>query len=275
MGDINQNQFQLNNNDSENDQRALQRSNVDSKLSVPYGEAPQRHHLSTHTDDSNRWLVTAADEERGRGTGFMLTLKRWWDQRYPQRKHVSKQNLRGNAARFKKEITINDSTEAIQDVQKQGSVEMKINLLRNKPMSAQTLRDNAVRFRRNSSLLNLIEVRDRTDVEPKVRDIIHSDQNRNENIATGNERDSEIQCDMTNGVSTEVDADENQNADVEHGNNRENLETIIDEDDETKSIRFRFMKILHTLTPTTKNIEKRAIDKDQEKISDTEFIRGK
>ena len=50
-------------------------------------------------------------------------------------------------------------------------------------MSAQTLRDNAVRFHRNSSLLNLIEVRDGTDVEPEVTVTIPNDQSRNEDMA--------------------------------------------------------------------------------------------
>ena len=54
MGDIDQNQFQPNSNDSENEQGAFQGSNVDRELSVPYGEAPQRHHLSTYTDDEKR-----------------------------------------------------------------------------------------------------------------------------------------------------------------------------------------------------------------------------
>ena len=54
MGDIDQNQFQPNNIDSENEQRALQGSNVYRELSVPEGEAPQRHHLSTYTDDEKR-----------------------------------------------------------------------------------------------------------------------------------------------------------------------------------------------------------------------------
>ena len=139
IGDIDENQFQPNNNDRENEQRALQGSNADRELSVQEGEAPQRHHLSTYTDDEKRWLVIAADEERNRGTGFMLGLKRRWDQCYPQRKHVSKQNLRDNAARFQKEIMINDSTESIQDEHEQDTIlndnfqwtnEMKINLLK-------------------------------------------------------------------------------------------------------------------------------------------------
>ena len=310
MGDIDQNQFQPNSNDSENEQGAFQGSNVDRELSVPYGEAPQRHHLSTYTDDEKRWLVIAAEEERSRGTGFMLRLKRRWDQRYPQKKHISKQNLRDNAARFKKEITINNSTEAIHGEQEQDTVlnanikwtnEMKINLLKieeserkrgrgfmkrmkdawdaiygDKPMSAQTLRDNAVRFRKNSSLLSLLEVRDRTDVEPEVSDTIPTNQNRNANIGNGNERDSEIEFDMTNEVSVEVDAGENQSADVEYEINLENLENVNDEDDDTRSMRLRFMEILHTLTPTTKaHIDKRErLPKIKKEISNAEFIRA-
>ena len=34
-------------------------------------------------------------------------------------------------------------------------------------MSAQTLRDDATRFRKDNSLLNLITVRDRNNVEPE------------------------------------------------------------------------------------------------------------
>ena len=40
------------------------------------GEAQTKHPLSTYTDDEKRWLVTTADEERSKGTGFMLRLKR-------------------------------------------------------------------------------------------------------------------------------------------------------------------------------------------------------
>ena len=41
----------------------------------------------------------------------------------------------------------------------------------NSTISAQTLRDNAARFRKDHSLLNLITVRDRNDVEPETIDI--------------------------------------------------------------------------------------------------------
>jgi len=136
--------------------------------------------------------LIAGEEEHGRGTGFVPELKRRWNQRYIQKNHGTKQNLRDNAARFKNKIIINGSTEAIEDQQEQETVvnanikwinETKINLLkieerdrkrrrgfmkrmkevwdaiyRDIPMSTSTLRDNAVRFHRNSSLLNLMEL---------------------------------------------------------------------------------------------------------------------
>ena len=46
--------------------------------------------------------MTAADEERSKDIGFMLRLKRRWDEQYPEKNRVSKQNLRDNAERFKK-----------------------------------------------------------------------------------------------------------------------------------------------------------------------------
>ena len=103
-------------------------------------------------------------------------------------------------------------------------------------------------------MLSLIEVRDRTDVEPEVSDTISNNQNRNANNANGTERDSEIEFDMTNEVIVEVDACENQSADVEYGINGENLENVND----TRSMRLRFMEIWHTVTPTAKaHIDKR------------------
>ena len=34
----------------------------------------QKHPLSTYTDDEKRWLVTTADEEQNKDSGFMLGL---------------------------------------------------------------------------------------------------------------------------------------------------------------------------------------------------------
>ena len=47
------------------------------------GEAQTKHPLSTYTDDEKRWLVIKADEKRSKGNGFMLRLKRRWDEQYP------------------------------------------------------------------------------------------------------------------------------------------------------------------------------------------------
>ena len=147
-----------------------------------------------YTDDKKRWLVTTADEERSKGTGFMLRLKLRWDEQYPEKNRVSKQNLRDNAARFKKELEMNVRSEKAQiEIEEDTTLksthkwttEMKVNLLKieerernrdrgfmkrikeawddiyeNSTISAQTLRDNAARFRKDNSLLNLITVRD-------------------------------------------------------------------------------------------------------------------
>ena len=45
--------------------------------------------------------MTTVYEEWSKGTGFMLRLKRRWDEQYPKKNHISKQNLRDNPARFK------------------------------------------------------------------------------------------------------------------------------------------------------------------------------
>ena len=43
-------------------------------------------------------LVKADEEERRRGKGFMDKLKKRWDERYPEKRNRSKQNLRGNGS---------------------------------------------------------------------------------------------------------------------------------------------------------------------------------
>ena len=70
------------------------------------------------TDNSNKqleWtmemkidLVTIDKEERATGRGFMKRVKKRWDQKYPEYQQASWQNLRDNAARFKKapELTL-------------------------------------------------------------------------------------------------------------------------------------------------------------------------
>ena len=58
--------------------------------------------------------MIAADEERNKDIGFMLKLKRRWDEQYLEKNRVSKQNLRDNAAKFKKELEMNVGSEKTQ-----------------------------------------------------------------------------------------------------------------------------------------------------------------
>ena len=53
-----------------------------------------------------RRLVTPADKERSKDTGFILRLKRRWDEQYPEKNRVLKQNFGDNAARLNKELEI-------------------------------------------------------------------------------------------------------------------------------------------------------------------------
>ena len=54
-----------------------------------------------------RRLVTTADKERSKDIGFILRLKRRWDEQYPEKNRVLKQNFGDNAARLNKELKIN------------------------------------------------------------------------------------------------------------------------------------------------------------------------
>ena len=115
----------------------------------------------------------------------MPRLKQRWDRKYPNKSHLSKQNLRDNAVRFKQQIHVSGNSIPKSDVQtvteqettvhclafRKWTNDMKINLLKihhrerkkgrgfmrrmkeawgtiydNLPISAQTLRDNAARF---------------------------------------------------------------------------------------------------------------------------------
>ena len=77
--------------------------------------------------------------EWSKGTGFMLTLKRRWEEQYPEKNHVSKENLRDVAARFKKELERNVVSEKAQiEIEEDTTLnntnkwttEMKVNLLK-------------------------------------------------------------------------------------------------------------------------------------------------
>ena len=105
MENIDQNQFQpINTN---NEHRALHENNISRNESIPNGETQTKRLLSTYTNDEKKWLVTTADEERSKGTGFMLRLKRRGDKQYPEKNHAPNQNLRDNVARLKKELEMN------------------------------------------------------------------------------------------------------------------------------------------------------------------------
>ena len=74
----------------------------------------------------------------------MLELKQRWDRKYPNKNHISKQNLRDNAVRFKQQTHVSDSSVPESDVQtvteqetamhcsasKKWTNDMKINLLK-------------------------------------------------------------------------------------------------------------------------------------------------
>ena len=69
----------------------------------------------------------------------MLRLKQRWDKKYPEKNRVSKQNLRDNAARFKKELEMYVGSEKSQIEMEEDitlnntnkwTTEMKVNLLK-------------------------------------------------------------------------------------------------------------------------------------------------
>ena len=263
MGNIDQNQFQpIHTN---NELRALQGNNVARNEAIPNAETQTKHSLSTYADDEKSWLETKADEERSKSTGFMLRLKLRWDEQYPEKNRVSKQNLRDNAARFKKELEMNVGSEKAQTESKEDTTlnnthkwttEMKVNLLKieerernrgrrfmkrmkeawdgiykNSIMSAQTLRYNAVRFRKGNSLINLILLaRDGNELEPEAIDIR-----------------------AIEPVISQENVEDNEN------NEEEIMENIKEEkDEETRIMRLRFEEMLQTLKTSTKeNIEGR------------------
>ena len=263
MGNIDQNQFQpIHTN---NELRALQGNNVARNEAIPNAETQTKHSLSTYADDEKSWLETTADEERSKSTGFMLRLKLRWDEQYPEKNRVSKQNLRDNAARFKKELEMNVGSEKAQIESEEDTTlnnthkwttEMKVNLLKieerernrgrrfmkrmkeawdgiykNSIMSAQTLRYNAVRFRKGNSLINLILLaRDGNELEPEAIDIR-----------------------AIEPVISQENVEDNEN------NEEEIMENIKEEkDEETRIMRLRFEEMLQTLKTSTKeNIEGR------------------
>ena len=109
-------------------------------------------------------------------------------------------------------------------------------------ISAQTLRDNAARFQKDKALLNLLQVRDGTDVEPEpiqMRNI--TEQNVNE---ANNSEEGEVENNPENeGIGTKENGSKNEGE---------------PEDEETREMRLRFEDILNSLKSTMKeNMEER------------------
>ena len=126
MGDLDNNQIQLNNNIN----GALQRQIVaNDRNADSHEEAPTKHHLSTYTDEEKRYLIKIDIDERRKGKGFMERMKRQWDTQFPEKTGVSKQNLRDNATRFKNEkrgMVTRENTEKRDD----WTLEMRVNLIK-------------------------------------------------------------------------------------------------------------------------------------------------
>ncbi|CAB4000942.1 Hypothetical predicted protein [Paramuricea clavata] len=211
---------------------------------------------------------------------------------------MSKQNIRDNAMRFKREININ--IEATQDningsdststSNAEWTNEMKINLLRieeqersrrrgfmkrmkealdsiyeDKPMRAQCLTDNAARFRKDKAVANLIGVRDRGELEP---DQVEQTGSNSENSQSG-DWDAENEEDREN-VEVLVN-----NGQRDHENKQEDAEERegVEENEDEREMQIRFMENLNKLSPTTnQNIEERdRLIKIKVNISETEL----
>ena len=76
--------------------------------------ARTKHFLSVYIDEEKEWLVKTDEEERDRGRGFMKRIKERWDAKYPNRNHVSTQNLRDNLVRYRMEMNESNTTNEIQ-----------------------------------------------------------------------------------------------------------------------------------------------------------------
>lgn len=101
--------------------------------------------------------------------------------------------------------------------------EARNDIYQNSAMSVQILRDNAARFRKGQLLLNFTKLRDGNDLEPEVTQIRVIEQVRIKEIINGNENNEE-----------EIMKNINQ-----------------EEDKDTRIMKLRFGKILHTLTEST------------------------
>jgi hypothetical protein len=137
-----------------------------------------------------------------------------------------------------------------------------------KPMSAQCLRDNAARFRKDKAVANLIEVRDRRELEP---DQVEQTGSNSENSQSG-DWDAENDEDREN---VEVLMSLMNNGQGDHENKQEDAEERegVEENEDEREMQIRFMENLNKLSPTTnQNIEERdRLIKIKVNISETEL----
>ena len=284
MGDLDNYQFEPKNK-ANNNSRVFQRNNVVEPCSTDSNEGTRkRHHLTTYRDDEGRWLVKADEEERSRGKGFMKRLKNRWDIQYPNKRNISKQNLRDNAIRFKKEFNIirgrSQVTGNINNIKKTSNFEwtneMKIALLEieesernkgrgfmkrmeetwnckyeDKPMIAQGLRDNAARFRKDSALMNLMEVRDRRNIE---LDEVVGQEREHDNDRLDEREDNEVDIHFHVGITNSRIMDSNsRNDDIEETENERE-----EENEERNDLELKFIENLNNIKLTTnRSIEPR------------------
>lgn len=266
MGDLNNIQIQPNVDDTYG---ALQRQIVANYRNADsHGDATNKHHLCSYTDEEKTYLIRIDNEERQKGKGFMERMKRRWDEQYPGKRGVSRQNLRDNASRYKKENGNNESENNTRNDNEDWTLEMKVNLIKidrderkkgrgfmkrikeawdkendNSLLTAQCLRDNATRFKKDKAIMNLIEVREGQDAIEENRANDHGAENAEIEREARGEGDIEV---------GEVQRIAPILVETEQESMHEN------EDEETRELRIRFVNNLQELVPTTKEkIEER------------------
>ena len=263
MGDLNNIQIEPNINSE-----ALRRQTVANQRNAISNEeaTTNRHHLCSYTDEEKIFLVRIDREERQKGRGFMERIKNRWNEQYPDKTGISKQNLTDNARRFKREIGDERNENNTLTDKANWTLEMKVDLIKidkeerqkgrgfmkrikeewdkrykNSPLTTQCLRDNAARFKMDKDLMNLIEVRE--------GDTVEEDRPNNQRIENSSvERDAIIEED-NEGEASQRDI-------IAEETGRESMDE--NEDEETKEMRVIFLGNLQQLIPTTEaNIEDR------------------
>jgi len=120
-----------------------------------------------------------------------------------------------------------------------------------KPMIAQGLRDNAVRFRKDSALMNLMEVRDRRNIE---LDEVVGQEREHDNDRLDEREDNEVDIHFHVGITNSriMDSD-SRNDDIEETENERE-----EENEERNDLELKFMENLNNIKLTTnRSIEPR------------------